>query len=127
LVTLAHLLPQSKTTKEKKMSENNQLIVAPYPGNLDRYAIWIDPNVNVPFDFSLEPVAVYDTLDAVMDASFKIQRNGLYKYGIYFLPRDAILGYSTKRDASYGKYLGPDGPEGHGDPLTQIGDLRPVR
>lgn len=80
------------------MSANNQIIVAPWPEDLEKYAVWHDGCVDNPFDFSAKPRAVCDSLEeAMLAANSEIkeyEKAGAYvEYGINFIPRSSVAGY----------------------------------
>lgn len=76
------------------MSANNQIIVAPLPENLEKYAVWEDGCVDNPFNFSAKPLAVFDTLEeAISRADDECQDNPPVEYGVTVILRSKISGY----------------------------------
>lgn len=77
------------------MSANDQVIVAPFPGNLEKYAVWHDFCVDNPFDFSAKPIDVFDTLEeAVLRAEEEC--DWTVEYGIHIITRSKITGYEPR-------------------------------
>jgi hypothetical protein len=104
------------------MSANNQIIVAPYPKDLTRYAVWHDSCVDNPFDFGSEPIAIFDDLEEAMTKADQVMRNDIVEYGIQFIPKASVSGYSIKRWPTGTEYtcLTPDGPIGEHDPHIEF-------
>lgn len=76
------------------MSANNQIIVAPYPKDLDKYAVWHDGCVDNPFDYSTNPLGVFDTLEeAVIHANKEVDRFIVVEYGIHITTKDSVQRY----------------------------------
>jgi hypothetical protein len=108
------------------MSANNQIIVAPDPKDLTHYAVWMDSCVDNPFDFGRDPIGSYSDLEEAMDVASKVMEDQIVEYGIHFLPKSSVSGYSRKTfdhdpdpEIAY-TYLGPDGPKGEHDPHTEF-------
>lgn len=80
------------------MSANNQIVVAPFPEDLNKWAVWHDGCVDNPFDFSGKPLEVFDNLeDAMEKASNELGPDEMgfcVEYGIRFVPRENVTGYT---------------------------------
>lgn len=103
------------------MSANNQIIVAPYPDDLTKYAVWLDGCVDNPFNFGSKPRGVFDDLEEAMIVADQVMRDNIVEYGIHFIPKAAVKGYSERTWGVHTEYkfLGVDGFE-EGYPATQI-------
>lgn len=94
------------------MSANDQVIVAPFPENLDKYAVWHDGCVDNPFNFSAKPLNLFGTLEeAIAYAEWTCDKNAPVEYGIRIIRRASISGYQRHDDWDdefpNNKYLGP--------------------
>lgn len=81
------------------MSSNDQVIVAPFPEDLNKYAVWHDGCVDNPFNFSRTPSGIFDTLEeAVSRADDMCGPTYGYpvEYGVRIILRSKISGYDSK-------------------------------
>lgn len=78
------------------MSANNQLVLGPYPADLDKYAVWMDLCVDNPFDFSTAPLAVVDTLEEAHRVAYMEMTEGVVEYGMRVVLRDTLERYEQQ-------------------------------
>lgn len=111
------------------MSANNQIIVAPYPENLDKYAVWHDGCVDNPFDFSAKPIGTFDTLEeAIEKANAEEDRIDIVEYGMSMILRKDVLRYEMRVWDEFPdyKYLGvvrvPVSEQQEYDPAYLLGE-----
>lgn len=86
------------------MSANNQIVVAPLPEDLDRWAVWHDSCVDNPFDFGQNPIGIYDDLEDAMIRAHEECMNYTVEYGVNFIPRKHVPAYGKVRDSEYPEY-----------------------
>lgn len=80
------------------MSANNQIKVAPWPKDLEKYAVWYDGCVDNPFNYGLDPMGVFDTLEEASNkASEELERSSdqgaPIEYGVHIIVRSRVSGY----------------------------------
>jgi hypothetical protein len=80
------------------LSANNQIVVAPFPKDLEKYAVWYDGCVDNPFDYSCPPVGVFDTLEEAVTKASKEEERSLdlgapIEYGVHIILRSRVDGY----------------------------------
>ena len=105
------------------MSANNQIVVAPFPEDLEKWAVWYDGCVDNPFDFGGKPMEVFDKLEDAMNLASKElgpdEMGFCVEYGIRFVPRETITGYANcvwDEFPEY-KYLAP---------VARLSELKPA-
>lgn len=79
------------------MSANNQVIVAPFPEDLEKYAVWHDGCVDNPFDYSRKPYAIVELLEEAIEKGDQLSDEVMIvEYGMSITLRKDVLGYETK-------------------------------
>jgi hypothetical protein len=93
------------------MSANNQIVIAPYPEDLEKYAVWHDGCVDNPFDFGQKPLGIFDTLEEAIGRGNAECDDpyGIVEYGVWITLRDRVAGYemSTWEEFPDYRYLTP--------------------